>query len=124
MQPKLLRVLQEQEFERLGGNRTIRVNIRLVAATNRNLTTSLGQKKFRADLYYRLNVFPIVMPSLKERTGISRCWLRYFTQKFARRMNKTVETIPAEVMSAFESWDWPGNVRELEKLHPALGNPL
>jgi len=114
LQPKLLRVLQEQEFERLGGNRTIRVNIRLLAATNRNLTASLGQKKFRADLYYRLNVFPIVMPSLKERDGDIPLLARYFTQKFARRMNKAVETIPAEVMRAIESWDWPGNVRELE----------
>jgi formate hydrogenlyase transcriptional activator len=114
LQPKLLRVLQEQEFERLGGIRSIRVNIRLVAATNRNLTTRLGQKKFRADLYYRLNVFPIVMPSLKERDGDIPLLVRYFTQKFARRMNKTVETIPAEVMSVFESWEWPGNVRELE----------
>jgi formate hydrogenlyase transcriptional activator len=114
LQPKLLRVLQEQEFERLGGIRSIRVNIRLVAATNRHLTTWLGQKKFRADLYYRLNVFPIVMPSLKERDGDIPLLVRYFTQKFARRMNKMVETIPAEVMSVFESWEWPGNVRELE----------
>jgi formate hydrogenlyase transcriptional activator len=114
LQPKLLRVLQEQEFERLGGNRTIRVNIRLLAATNRNLTTSLGQKKFRADLFYRLNVFPIVMPSLRDRAGDIPLLVRYFTQKFAHRMNKKVETIPAEVMSVFESREWPGNVRELE----------
>ena len=114
LQPKLLRVLQEQEFERLGGNRTIRVNIRLLAATNRNLVTSLGQKKFRADLYYRLNVFPVVMPSLKERDGDIPLLVRYFTQKSARRMNKVIENIPAEVMSVLESWEWPGNVRELE----------
>jgi formate hydrogenlyase transcriptional activator len=116
LQPKILRVLQEQEFERLGGNRTIRVNIRLLAATNRDLSTSIAQKKFRADLYYRLNVFPIVMPALGERDGDIPLLVRYFTQKFARRMNKTIETIPAEVMNTLEAWDWPGNVRELENL--------
>ena len=116
LQPKLLRVLQEQEFERLGGNRTIRVNIRLLAATNRDLSTSLAQKKFRPDLYYRLNVFPIVMPSLGERGGDIPLLVRYFTQKFAGRMNKTIETIPVEVMNALEARDWPGNIRELENL--------
>jgi formate hydrogenlyase transcriptional activator len=116
LQPKLLRVLQEQEFERLGGNRTIRVNIRLLAATNRDLSISLAQKKFRADLYYRLNVFPIVMPALSERDGDIPLLVRYFTQKFARRMNKTIGTIPVEVMNALEAWDWPGNIRELENL--------
>jgi formate hydrogenlyase transcriptional activator len=116
LQPKLLRVLQEQEFERLGGHRTIRVNIRLLAATNQNLSTSLAQKKFRADLYYRLNVFPIVMPTLSERDGDVPLLVRYFTQKHARRMNKTIESIPQEVMSRLEAWDWPGNIRELENL--------
>ena len=116
LQPKLLRVLQEQEFERLGGNRTVRVNIRLLAATNRDLSISLAQRKFRADLYYRLNVFPIVMPALGERDGDIPLLVRYFAQKHAHKMNKTIETIPAEVMSALEAWDWPGNIRELENL--------
>jgi formate hydrogenlyase transcriptional activator len=114
LQPKLLRVLQEQEFERLGGNRTIRVNIRLLAATNRDLSTSLAQKKFRADLYYRLNVFPLVMPALSEREGDIPLLVRYFVQKHTRRMNKIIETIPVEVMNALETRNWPGNVRELE----------
>jgi len=116
LQPKLLRVLQEQEFERLGGHRTIRVNIRLLAATNQNLSTRLAQKKFRADLYYRLNVFPIVMPALRERDGDIPLLVRYFTQKHARRMNKTIESIPLEVMNRLQAWDWPGNIRELENL--------
>jgi formate hydrogenlyase transcriptional activator len=114
LQPKLLRVLQEQEFERLGGNRTIRVNIRLLAATNRDLSTSLAQKKFRADLYYRLNVFPLVIPALSEREGDIPLLVHYFVQKHARRMSKIIETIPVEVMNALETRNWPGNVRELE----------
>jgi len=114
LQPKLLRVLQDQEFERLGGVRTIRVNIRLLAATNRDLAKSVAAREFRSDLYYRLNVFPVHMPPLRERGKDIQLLVRYFVQKFARRMNKQIETIPAETMDALARWEWPGNVRELE----------
>jgi len=114
LQPKLLRVLQDQEFERLGSTRTIRVDIRLVAATNRNLAKSVAEREFRKDLYYRLNVFPIRMPALRERKTDVPLLVRYFVHKFARRMNKQIETIPRETMAALVSWEWPGNVRELE----------
>lgn len=114
LQPKLLRVLQDQEFERLGSTRTIRVNIRLIAATNRNLAKSVAEREFRSDLYYRLNVFPIRMPALRERKTDIPLLVRYFVHKFARRMNKQIETIPRETMAALVSWEWPGNVRELE----------
>jgi formate hydrogenlyase transcriptional activator len=114
LQPKLLRVLQDQEFERLGSNRTIRVNVRLVAATNRNLAKSVAEREFRSDLYYRLNVFPIHMPPLRERGKDIQLLVSYFVQKYARRMNKQIETIPPETMQALASWEWPGNVRELE----------
>jgi formate hydrogenlyase transcriptional activator len=116
LQPKLLRVLQDQEFERLGSTRTIKVDIRLIAATNRDLAEMMSNKKFRSDLYYRLNVFPIHMPSLTDRrTDIPRL-VRHFVQKFARKMNKQIETIPTATMTALVNWDWPGNVRELENL--------
>jgi formate hydrogenlyase transcriptional activator len=114
LQPKLLRVLQDQEFERLGGVRTIRVSIRLIAATNRDLAKSVGAREFRSDLYYRLNVFPVHMPPLRERGKDIQLLVRYFVEKFARRMNKQIETIPAETMDALARWEWPGNVRELE----------
>ncbi len=114
LQPKLLRVLQDQEFERLGGIRTIRVNIRLLAATNRDLAKSLASREFRSDLYYRLNVFPVNMPPLRDRGKDIQLLVRYFVEKFARRMNKQIETIPAETMDALARWEWPGNVRELE----------
>jgi len=114
VQPKLLRVLQDHEFERLGSTRTIRVDIRLIAATNRDLAKSVAGRQFRSDLYYRLNVFPIRMPELRERKEDIPLLVRYLVQKFARRMNKQVETIPAETMNALASWEWPGNVRELE----------
>jgi len=114
LQPKLLRVLQDQEFERLGSTRTIRVNIRLVAATNRDLAKSVAQREFRSDLFYRLNVFPVRMPPLRERVNDVPLLVRYFVQKFARRMNKPIETIPTETMNALVGWEWPGNVRELE----------
>ena len=114
LQPKLLRVLQDQEFERLGGVRTIRVNIRLIAATNRDLAKSVAEREFRSDLYYRLNVFPVHMPPLRERGKDIQLLVRYFVQKFAHRMNKQIETIPAEAMDALARWEWPGNVRELE----------
>jgi formate hydrogenlyase transcriptional activator len=114
LQPKLLRVLQDQEFERLGANRTIRVNVRLVAATNRDLAKSVAEREFRSDLYYRLNVFPIRMPALRERGKDIQLLVRYFVQKYSRRMNKQIETIPSETMNALANWEWPGNVRELE----------
>jgi formate hydrogenlyase transcriptional activator len=114
LQPKLLRVLQDHEFERLGGTRTIRVSTRLVAATNRDLEKAVAERDFRSDLFYRLNVFPIRMPALRERGRDIPLLVRYFVQKFARRMNKQIETIPTETMNALSIWEWPGNVRELE----------
>src|SRR3984957_5231345 len=116
MQPKLLRVLQDQEFERLGSTRTIRVNIRLIAATNRDLAQSLASRQFRSDLYYRLSVFPIRMPALQERKEDIPLLVRYFVQDFARRMKKQIETVPAETMNVLVNWAWPGNVRELENI--------
>jgi formate hydrogenlyase transcriptional activator len=114
LQPKLLRVLQDQEFERLGGIRTIRVNIRLIAATNRDLAKSVAEREFRSDLYYRLHVFPLHMPPLRERGKDIELLVHYFVQRFSRRMNKQIETIPTETMNALARWEWPGNVRELE----------
>ncbi len=114
LQPKLLRVLQDQEFERLGGTRTIRVDVRLVTATNRDLAKAVAQKEFRSDLFYRLNVFPLRMPSLRERKKDIPLLIAYFVEKFSRRMNKQIESIPTEAMDALLNWDWPGNVRELE----------
>ncbi len=114
LQPKLLRILQEQEFERLGSTRTRRVHVRVVAATNRNLDEMVAAGTFRNDLYYRLNVFPITLPSLRERPEDIPPLVRYFVQKFARRMNKRVETVPADAMAALAQYAWPGNVRELE----------
>ena len=116
LQPKLLRVLQDQEFERLGSNRTIRVQIRLIAATNRDLARLVTERQFRNDLYYRLNVFPIRMPPLRDRGDDIPLLVRYFVQKLARRMDKQIETIPTETMNALKSWHWPGNVRELENI--------
>jgi formate hydrogenlyase transcriptional activator len=116
LQSKLLRVLQEQEFERLGGTKTIRVNVRLVAATNRDLTRMVADKEFRSDLYYRLNVFPLTVPPLRERREDIPALVRYFAQTFARRMNKRIETVPADVMTALTRYHWPGNIRELENL--------
>src|SRR2546426_445326 len=116
LQSKLLRVLQEQEFERLGSNRTIRVDVRLVAATNRDLALMVADKQFRSDLYYRFNVFPIVSPPLRDRPEDIPVLVRYFAQKHARRMNKRIETIPAEAMATLSKYHWPGNIRELENL--------
>jgi len=116
LQPKLLRALQEHEFERLGGTRTIKVDVRLVAATNRDLAQMINDREFRTDLYYRLSVFPVSIPPLRERTSDIPKLVRYFTQKFARRMNKPVETISQETMDALVRYAWPGNVRELENL--------
>ena len=114
LQPKLLRVLQEQEFERLGSTRTKRVDVRLVAATNRDLEEMVAAGTFRNDLYYRLNVFPITIPPLRERPEDIPLLVRYFVQKFARRMSKPIETIPADTMTVLSRYGWPGNVRELE----------
>jgi len=116
LQPKLLRVLQDQEFERLGSNHTIKVNVRLLAATNRNLAESIAERQFRSDLYYRLSVFPIVIPPLRERPEDIPLLVQHFVRKFARRMNRYIETIPTSAMKALQQWNWPGNVRELENL--------
>jgi len=114
LQPKLLRVLQEQEFERLGSARTIRVDVRLVAATNADLAYKVAQNQFRSDLYYRLNVFPVVIPPLRERREDIPLLVRYFAQKYARRMKKPIEAIPTKAMTTLSEYHWPGNVRELE----------
>ncbi len=116
LQPKLLRVLQEREFERLGGTRTTRVDVRVVAATNRNLAEMVEEDLFRRDLYYRLNVFPILIPPLRERSEDIPLLVRYFVQKYARLMDRRIETISAEEMDALTRYHWPGNVRELENL--------
>ncbi|HST23673.1 MAG TPA: sigma 54-interacting transcriptional regulator, partial [Blastocatellia bacterium] len=114
LQPKLLRVLQEKEFERLGSTRTIKVDIRLIAATNRNLEQMVAERQFRDDLYYRLNVFPITLPSLRERPEDIPLLVRFFASKFARQMKKRIETIPAEAVAALQRHHWHGNIRELE----------
>jgi len=116
LQPKLLRVLQEQEFERLGSARSIRVDVRLVTATNRNLEEMVAARTFRSDLYYRLRVFPLTMPPLRERQDDIPTLVRYFVQKYARRMNRAVETIPSETLDLLVHYSWPGNIRELENL--------
>jgi len=114
LQPKLLRVLQEQEFERLGGTRSIHVDVRLIAATNRDLGRMVEDREFRADLFYRLNVFPIRIPPLRERKQDIPILVRHFTAKYAKGMNKRITTIPQEVMEALVEYDWPGNIRELQ----------
>ena len=116
LQPKLLRVLQDHEFERLGSNRTIKVDLRLVAATNRDLTKSIARHQFRSDLFYRLSVFPIRVPPLRERREDIPLLVRYFVRKFGPRMNRHIESIPKETMEALTAWPWPGNIRELENL--------
>jgi formate hydrogenlyase transcriptional activator len=116
LQPKLLRVLQEQEFERLGSTRTVRVDVRLVAATNRDLAAMVADGRFRSDLYYRLNVFPLVLPPLRERPDDIPRLVRHFTQQFGRRMGRRIETIPSAVMDALVRYPWPGNVRELQNV--------
>jgi DNA-binding NtrC family response regulator len=114
LQSKLLRVLQEQEFERLGSTRTLRVDVRLVAATNRNLEQMVADKQFREDLYFRLNVFPIRIPPLRERAGDIRLLVRHYVEKYGQRMNKRIETISEETMKALCQYSWPGNIRELQ----------
>jgi formate hydrogenlyase transcriptional activator len=133
LQPKLLRVLQEQEFERLGSGRTHRINVRLVAATHRDLAEMVAKKEFRSDLYYRLNVFPVVLPPLRERRGDIPQLASHFVEVFARRMGKRIGPIPQDILDAFVSYSWPGNVRELQNLieravirsdNGVLANPL
>ena len=116
LQPKLLRVLQEQEFERLGSGRTHHINVRLVAATHRDLAHMVARNEFRSDLYYRLNVFPVLVPPLRERREDIRQLVLHFVEVFARRMGKRIEQIPQTTMNAFTAYDWPGNVRELQNL--------
>jgi len=116
LQPKLLRVLQEQEFERLGSGRTHQINVRLVAATHRDLAEMVAQNEFRSDLYYRLNVFPVLVPPLRERREDIRQLVLHFVELFARRMGKHIEQIPQTTMNAFIAYPWPGNVRELQNL--------
>ena len=116
LQPKLLRVLQEQEFERLGSGRTHKVNVRLVAATNRNLLEMAARNEFRCDLYYRLNVFPIMLPSLRERREDIPALVQHFVETFSRRMGREIRHIPPETMMAYLSYPWPGNIRELQNV--------
>jgi transcriptional regulator with GAF, ATPase, and Fis domain len=133
LQPKLLRVLQEQEFERLGSGRTHRVDVRLVAATHQDLAQMVKRNEFRGDLYYRLNVFPIVLPPLRNRREDIALLVSHFIETFSRRMNKRISNIPKETLDAFTSYSWPGNVRELQNLveraviqsdNGVLANPL
>jgi formate hydrogenlyase transcriptional activator len=116
LQPKLLRVLQEKQFERLGGNHTLRADVRIVAATNQDLGRMVEEKKFRADLYYRLNVFPISVPPLRARREDIRLLAEHFVRKFSEQQGKVVEAIPEEVMTELERYSWPGNIRELQNV--------
>jgi formate hydrogenlyase transcriptional activator len=116
IQPKLLRALQEREFERLGSTRTKKVDVRLVAATNRDLERMIEDREFRSDLYYRLNVFPIRIPPLRQRPEDIPLLVRYFTGKYSRRMGKDIQTVPALAMKRLVKWHWPGNIRELENI--------
>jgi formate hydrogenlyase transcriptional activator len=116
LQPKLLRAIQDQEFERVGGNRTIRTNVRFVAATNRDLKAMVDENRFRADLYYRLHVFPLNVPPLRERREDIPLLTRYFVQKHAQRLDRKVDRIPTQALEALMSYDWPGNIRELQNV--------
>jgi formate hydrogenlyase transcriptional activator len=133
LQPKLLRVLQEQEFERVGSGRTHRINVRVVAATHRDLTEMVARKEFRSDLYYRLNVFPVALPPLRERRQDIPQLTSHFVEICARRMGKQIDHIPQDMLAAFTSYAWPGNVRELQNMveravirsnNGVLANPL
>jgi formate hydrogenlyase transcriptional activator len=116
LQPKLLRVLQEKQLERLGSGRTVQIDVRIIAATNQDLWRMVQERKFRADLYYRLNVFPITLPPLRDRVEDIPALIEYFVQRFSREMGKRIETIPCEVMEVLKLYDWPGNIRELENI--------
>jgi formate hydrogenlyase transcriptional activator len=116
LQTKLLRVLQEREFERLGSSRTLRTDARLIAATNRDLEAMVSEQKFRSDLFFRLNVFPVHVPPLRERQGDIPLLVRHFTQQFSRRMKRAIETIPSAAMDALCRYHWPGNIRELQNV--------
>jgi len=116
LQPKLLRALQEKQFERLGGHQTLHVDVRVIAATNQDLGSMVAERKFRADLYYRLNVFPMTLPPLRERVEDIPLLVEHFVQKFADRLGKSIHRIPDEVMEALKLHDWPGNVRELQNI--------
>jgi formate hydrogenlyase transcriptional activator len=116
LQPKLLRALQEKQFERLGGCQTLHVDVRIIAATNQNLGRMVQERKFRADLYYRLNVFPMALPPLRERRDDIRLLAEHFVRKFARQQGKAIHTIPEDVMAALENHHWPGNIRELQNV--------
>jgi formate hydrogenlyase transcriptional activator len=116
LQPKLLRALQEKQIERLGGGRTFQVDVRVIAATNQDLWAMVQEKKFRADLYYRLNVFPIMLPPLRERGDDIPLLIEHFVEKFARRQGKSIAEIPDEVMDSLRHYDWPGNIRELQNV--------
>src|SRR4030095_3354027 len=116
LQAKLLRVLQEREVERVGGTQTVKADIRIIAATNRDLEKAVREEKYRLDLYYRLKVFPIVVPPLRERTGDVELLVRHFVSKYARKLGKSIAEIPARIMEALMAYPWPGNVRELENV--------
>jgi formate hydrogenlyase transcriptional activator len=116
LQPKLLRVLQEKQFERLGCNRTLKVDVRVIAATNQDLGRMVQERKFRADLYYRLNVFPITLPPLRERRDDIPLLVEHFVEKFARQQSKAIDAVPEDVMMALAQHDWPGNIRELQNV--------
>jgi formate hydrogenlyase transcriptional activator len=116
LQPKLLRAIQDQEFERVGGTRTIRTDVRFVAATNRELKAMVDENEFRADLYYRLHVFPVSVPPLRDRREDIPLLTRYFVQKHAKRMGRTIDKIPTSAMEALTRYDWPGNIRELQNV--------
>jgi formate hydrogenlyase transcriptional activator len=116
LQPKLLQVLQDREFERLGSTRTLRTDARLIAATNRDLAALVHEQQFRADLFYRINVFPVHIPPLRERLEDIPLLVRHFAQQFARRMHKTIETIPSDAMQGLIQYSWPGNIRELQNI--------
>jgi formate hydrogenlyase transcriptional activator len=116
LQTKLLRVLQEQEFERVGGNRTIQVDVRIVAATNRDLQAAVAENRFRADLYYRIAVFPLRVPPLRERRDDIPVLVRHFVRKHSARMGRHIETIPTSSLQSLMSYDWPGNIRELQNV--------
>ena len=124
LQPKFLRVLQEQEFERLGSNRTLHVDVRVVAATNGDLAQLVEEKKFRSDLYYRLNVFRSSSSIARTARGCAVCWCAILCRRFSRRQNKTVEYVPSDVMEALVNYSWPGNVRELENLDRTSSSAL